>query len=123
LNRDRNAAPAKTAALHAAPPPDTAALQESKPANAGLSSLPAPTAGNTPSGRYTIYISRYRTQATADEESSRWRAAGYESQVTPRAGWYCVSIGRFPSRQEARALVDKLVDGFEGGYWITTAEE
>ena len=75
-------------------------------------------AAHTGAGKYTIYIARYKSKATADEEASRWNEVGYETTVTEYDGWYRVSIGRFKTWDEAKAVAEKLSDGLEAGYHI-----
>ncbi len=74
-------------------------------------------------GNYTIYISRQNVRWRADEESGRWNAAGYESVVTERGGWFVVSVGRYASWEEAKNAATMLQDGFEAGYLIGTIGE
>ncbi len=73
-------------------------------------------------GRYTIYVARQQVRERADEEVGRWRDAGYQADVVERDGWYCVAVGRYQSREEARSVAEKLKEGLEGGYWISTHE-
>lgn len=70
-------------------------------------------------GVYTIFIGRHRTQAIADTESGRWLEAGYQSFVSESDGWFRVSIGVFERKADADPVVEKLRDGFEGGYWVS----
>ena len=98
--------------------PDTmsASLREEKasPAKQPLAAALVPSPGN-----YTIYIGRHRTRSIADEEAMRWTDAGYQSFVTVADGWYRVSIGVFERKTDAIPVIEKLSDGFEGGYWVS----
>ena len=77
----------------------------------------------TGTGRYTIYISRQRDRARAEEEGSRWRAAGYESFITEGDGWYKLSIGRYSTWEDAKGAAITLQLGFEAGYMVGTLTE
>ena len=74
-------------------------------------------------GNYTIYISRQNVRWRADEESGRWNAAGYESAVTERGGWFIVSLGQYGSWEEAKNAATMLQEGFEAGYLVGTVGE
>jgi len=74
-------------------------------------------------GRYTIYISRQRDRARAEEEGSRWTAAGYESIITEGDGWFKLSIGRYSTWENAKAAAITLQEGFEAGYMVGTMAE
>ena len=74
-------------------------------------------------GTYTIYISRHKTKEVADAEAAKWNQAGYETTVTEYEGWYRVSIGRYITWDEAKAVAEKLKDGFEAGYKIGKVQE
>ena len=69
-------------------------------------------------GDYTIYIARHKSKEVADEEAGKWNEAGYETTVTEYDGWYRVSIGRYKTWDEAKAVAEKLRDGLEAGYRI-----
>ncbi len=70
------------------------------------------------SENYTIYIARHHSKEIADQEAERWKEAGYETTVTEYDGWYRVSIGRFSTWDEAKAVAEKLHEGFEAGYRV-----
>jgi hypothetical protein len=74
-------------------------------------------------GNYTIYISRHKTKEVADSEAGKWNQAGYETTVTEFEGWYRVSIGRYKTWDEAKAVAERLKDGFEAGYRVGKIEE
>ena len=59
-------------------------------------------------------------ESRADEETARWKNAGYTAEVVEREGWYCVAVGRYGTREEARSVAEKLKEGLEGGYWISS---
>jgi len=86
-------------------------IAESKP-------VPQPTG----TGQFTIYIGLYDSKAVAEEESGRWKEAGYQSFVAERSRkgqtMYAVSLGRFSSKQEAIDQAEKLKDGFDAGYRV-----
>jgi septal ring-binding cell division protein DamX len=118
------------------PPPPTAQYEaEIKPVNPSqppakttLSAAPAEkeavkTSRPMGTGRYTIYISRQRERARAEEEGSRWTAAGYESFISEGDGWYKLSIGRYSTWEDAKATAITLQLGFEAGYMVGTLAE
>jgi hypothetical protein len=74
-------------------------------------------------GKYTIYISRQRERARAEEEGNRWTAAGYESFITEGDGWFKLSIGRYKTWEDAKAAAITLEMGFEAGYMVGTLSE
>jgi cytoskeletal protein RodZ len=78
---------------------------------------------NSAKGNYTIYIARHKTQAVADEETGRWKNAGYETTISVIDGWYCVSVGRYETAAEAQDAAEKLSDGFEAGYKVGKVRE
>lgn len=78
---------------------------------------------NSAKGNFTIYIARHKTQTVADEEAGRWKDAGYTSAVFLIDGWYCVSVGRFETSDEAKEEAEKLSDGFEAGYKVGIVRE
>lgn len=76
------------------------------------------TSSSATAGKYTIYISRQKSRSPAEEESSRWKQAGYESYVTEEEGWFKVSIGRYATWEDANGSALGLKDAFEAGYHI-----
>jgi septal ring-binding cell division protein DamX len=80
-----------------------------------------PDAG-TVRGGFTIFVSRQKERERADGEAGRWKDAGYAAEVVEMDGWYCVAVGRYASREEAREVAEKLKEGLEGGYWIGSRE-
>ncbi|HLX12679.1 MAG TPA: SPOR domain-containing protein [Bacteroidota bacterium] len=81
-------------------------------------SLPVEKSDMSTSGEYTIYIYSFRDKKNADDEAGRWKDAGYPSYVTQHKSLYRVSLGRYPSKDEARKDAEKLKEGFESGYYI-----
>lgn len=112
------------------PKPEEAAQVKNQQTNAAKAQVMPPpqkqAARQRPSpaeGNYTIYIGRHRTKEVADGEAGAWNGAGYETTVTELDGWYRVSIGRYRTWDEAKAVAVKLSDGLEAGYKIGKISE
>jgi septal ring-binding cell division protein DamX len=73
-------------------------------------------------GHYTIYIAAYRLQKPAQEEVGRWIDAGYQAFVVQARGRFCVTLGEYADKSEARKAAQQLSEGFENGYWIGTLD-
>lgn len=71
---------------------------------------------------FAVYISSYRERTDADEEVSRWVAAGFSSFVTDAQGWHRVAFGRFDDTRAARQEAERWKQAFENGYWIGAAQ-
>ena len=73
-------------------------------------------------GSYTIQVSAWRDQATADTYVKRLEDAGYPAYVHKRAlkdgAWYTVRIGRYPSRKDARKAIETFALEIKSHYWI-----
>ncbi len=74
------------------------------------------------SGDYTIQVSAWRDQGTADVMVKRLVDAGYPAFVEKRTYkdgvWYSVRIGRYPSLKDARKAVDAFALELRSNYWI-----
>ena len=62
-----------------------------------------------PEGRFTINVGSFRERGRAERLMSKLKGKGYEAFVAevtiPKKGaWYRVSVGRFPTRDEAQSL-------------------
>jgi cell division septation protein DedD len=94
--------------------PDTAAGMTRTPsAKKTTPSGAAP--GDHGSGLYYVQVAAFREKVAAVAEGEKFRRQGYTVFVTePRATdttpWYRVRLGGFPTRAEARSLLDKLND-------------
>ncbi len=71
--------------------------------------------------RYAVYISSYRVRQDAEEEVSRWVAAGFTSFVSDAGGWHRVAFGGYEAPGEAAEKAEKWKQAFENGYWIGRA--
>jgi cell division septation protein DedD len=63
-----------------------------------------------PVGRFTINVASFRKKVRAERFMENLKKKGYkafvaEASIPKRGTWYRVSVGRFPSRGEAEALV------------------
>jgi hypothetical protein len=76
----------------------------------------------TDPGHFTIYIAAYRLKKPAEEEVGRWIDAGYQAFVVNTRGRFCVTLGEYADKSEARGAAQKLAEGFENGYWIGTLD-
>lgn len=78
----------------------------------------------TEQGSFVIFIGSFRVKKNAEVEAQKWSDAGYDVSITEKSfaqgngKWYRVSIGNYPTREEAVAVAKKIGDSFEGGYWI-----
>jgi hypothetical protein len=95
----------------AAAPPESA-----PPAN--VSALPTSPAPASPEGNLTVYISSYKDRSDAEEEASRWSAAGFTAFVEDVQGWHRVAFGRYADIQTAQKDAEHWKPAFENGYWI-----
>lgn len=69
---------------------------------------PAPAPANAPNaGGWTVQLAAYQVLADAERLSAKMRTRGYDVRVTSERP-YRVRIGRFATRAEALALVEKL---------------
>ena len=91
--------------------PDMKGKQEVKPrfAKAEKPEIRAMDEPKLPMGRFTINVGSYRERAWAERVMKELEGKGYEAFVAkaaiPKKGtWYRVSVGRFPSREEAQAF-------------------
>jgi len=62
----------------------------------------------TGTGMYTIQISSWPTEEKAALQAQLFTDAGYEAFVEPLGGWYRVCIGRFESKADAKAQIEKM---------------
>ncbi len=69
-------------------------------------------------GRFALYISSYRDKAPADEEASRWSAAGFSSFVETIDGWHRVVLGRYADMAAAKKEALRWKPALENGFWI-----
>ena len=115
VSAPQNSTPASGDAATSPPRQNVQTMTQAPPVQPAASSS---SLASKKTGTYTIYISRQKSRARADEESSRWNAAGYESRVTPAGEWFKVSIGRYGTWEEAKAAAVALEDGFEAGYLV-----
>lgn len=89
--------------------------QEQKQESVVMGGIVTPPMG---AGKYTIFISAYKSREDAAAEVARWTAAGFPSFVHDASSWYRVALGRFEGVREARAEAESLKEAFENGYWI-----
>lgn len=73
-------------------------------------------------GKYTIFISAFRSESDAEDLVVRWMNAGYQAFVQRSDGWFRVGLGRYPDINAARQEAENLKQAFEVGYWIGMAE-
>lgn len=62
----------------------------------------------TGTGMYTVQISSWPTEQKAAVQAQLFIDAGFEAFVEPIGGWYRVCIGRFESKAEAKAQIEKM---------------
>lgn len=90
----------------------------------GSSTTTTPVSANLAgmTGNYTIQVSAWRDQATAQKYVDRLAAAGYPAFVEERGmkdgSWFTVRIGRYSSVKEARKAVDSFALELKKNYWI-----
>ncbi|MEX0602730.1 MAG: SPOR domain-containing protein [Bacteroidota bacterium] len=105
------------------PPIDTTpvAVPEKQPGTVSFGAQPG-TALAGMKGDYTIQVSAWRDQATADKFSRRLEEAGYPAYVDRRqyknGTWYTVRIGRYQSLKDARQAVQSFAYELRANYWI-----
>lgn len=80
------------------------------------------TAAEATGGRFALYINSFRERGDAEEEVSRWSAAGFSSFVADAGGWHRVAFGRYSSISEALRDAERWKQAFENGYWIGTID-
>jgi len=85
--------------------PQVAKAEESKPRVVPERKMPA--------GRFTVNVGSFRKRTRAEVLMKQLEEKGYEAFVAkatiPKKGtWYRVSVGRFPSRGEARSFAQAL---------------
>lgn len=84
-------------------------------------STPSPKVGDM-TGNYTIQVSAWRDQETAQKYAKRLEDAGYPAFVEQRqakdGSWYTVRIGRYPSIKAARKAVESFAYELKANYWI-----
>jgi hypothetical protein len=102
----------------AAASPQTTPRSSDAGAATGSGTTPAAPAPVSQEGRLTVYISSYKDRADAEEEASRWSAAGFTSFVEDVHGWHRVAFGRYADVQAAQKEADRWKPAFENGYWI-----
>jgi cell division septation protein DedD len=90
----------------AAAPPDTTSA--ATPDSSATKATPTTTTRATPSGpAYSVQIAAYKARADADALAKRLTKRGYQARVTADAP-YRVRIGRYPTRPEAMAALQKM---------------
>ncbi len=82
--------------------PQTARIAEPPPS-------PSPAAASAPTGRFTIQVAAFRDRAAAERLLSQINAMGLDGYLegTP-AGIFRVRVGRFATREDARAVATRL---------------
>lgn len=104
-------------------PPETARVETPTPTPTPLPipEKPKPTIPSG-SGRYTVQVSAWMTQAKADEEAGKLSAAGYsafvEGAVISGETWHRVRVGRYATEKEAAAAAAQLQQMLENGIWV-----
>ncbi|MBI2619621.1 MAG: SPOR domain-containing protein [Ignavibacteriales bacterium] len=104
-------------------PPLTAGPQSSLVTGGRTVTSSKPSAGlSDMRGTYTIQVSAWRDQSTADRYVKRLEDAGYPAFVEKRklkdGEWYTVRIGRYASMKEAKKAVDTFAYEIKTHYWI-----
>jgi len=91
----------------------------------GSTTMPAPASRGKLAemkGEYTIQVSAWREQTTAQEIVKRLEAAGYpafvEERVYKDGPWYTVRIGRYPTRKDAQLAVGQFGEELQAHHWI-----
>jgi cell division protein FtsN len=74
------------------------------------------------SGKYSIVIGSFKSKQNADDLYALWKKGGYPANLTTKGTWYKVSIGKYPSIEEARKEALKMQDSFKNGYVIEAIE-
>ena len=62
----------------------------------------------TGTGMYTVQISSWSEEVKASAQAQLFSDAGFEAFVEPIGGWYRVCIGRYESKTDAKAQVEKM---------------
>jgi cell division septation protein DedD len=62
----------------------------------------------TGTGMYTVQISSWPTEEKAAVQAQLFTDAGFEAFVEPIGGWFRVCIGRYESRGDAKAQIEKM---------------
>lgn len=91
--------------------PDMKRKGETKPqfAKAEESKIRAIPEGKLPIGRFTINVASFRERVRAERLMNELKGKGYkafvaEAPIPQKGTWYRVSVGHFPSREEAQAF-------------------
>jgi cell division septation protein DedD len=108
--------PVKTEARPAAPVTSQPAGNKTMPTQPASSKL------SEMKGEYTVQVSAWREEATAQEIVKRLEAAGYPAFVEERTykdgTWYTVRIGRYPTRKDAQLAVAHFAEELQANHWI-----
>lgn len=103
-------------------PPVEEGKKAPEPAGAMMPAAPGHSKLAEMSGDYTIQVSAWRDQATAEMMVKRLVEAGYPAFVEKRTykdgTWYTVRIGRYPSIKDARKAVESFALELRSNYWI-----
>jgi cell division protein FtsN len=90
---------------------DTRGKEETKPqfAKAEGSKIQGIPERKLPIDRFTVNIGSFRERTSAERLTNELKAKGYkafvaEATIPQKGTWYRVSVGRFPSREEAQAF-------------------
>ncbi len=62
----------------------------------------------TGTGMYTVQISSWPTEEKASVQAQLFTDAGFEAFVEPTGGWFRVCIGRYESKADAKAQIEKM---------------
>jgi cell division protein FtsN len=83
---------------------------------------PHPKASLSTTGKYSIVVGSFKNKQNADDLFAKWKAAGYPAYLTTKGAWYKVSLGKYPSIEEAKKEAAKMQDSFKDGYIIEAIE-
>jgi cell division septation protein DedD len=110
--------PAETKKGKVKPGKTVAKLESPKP----ITEETHPKATLSTTGKYSIVLGSFKSKQNADDLYAHWKAAGYPAFLTTKGAWFKVSIGKYPSIEEAKKEAEKMRDSFKDGYLIEAIE-
>lgn len=69
-------------------------------------------------GKFTIYAGSFKKREVTEGVVSELRKRGHNAFVVPAGEWYRVAVGKFETREAARAHAETLRSALESGFWV-----